>query len=236
MSDLYMRKPGKFLITYLFVFFSLTSTSAREMSLNVLATKPDQGREEIPSEFRHENSENEPTVVTKPLEDYILRGLSEKQRKRLTDIDTESSKSLKNFSVKLDLKPRKVARQDYTVYLAKRHSKPTCWYFLCRPGVQRIVSVLKTMDRKEFILNPQEFFLYDGLPALEEITQKQAETIWGNGKDKTSFVSYKLTSINEGKKEPLFLDIIYKNDKLSEYRIQSDSIGTTEWKSVNKTQ
>ena len=195
---------------------------------------------EAAGENNSEQSSVVTTVVTKPLEQFVLRGLSERQRGVITDGFPEGSgNNPKEFSIRLDCKPRAIPAQQYTICLSRSDLKPSKWYFLTRPGDVHIVAVVRTSGANKITLNPKEFFVYDGIPHLEELTRNLANELWGvqrKNNESTGFVTYKLDSTREGKIEPFFLDIAFENDKLSGYRVRSCSLTNSTWNRISKLQ
>ena len=55
-----------------------------------------------------------------------------------------------------------------------------------RPDEENFVAVIGERGIGPALLNPSEFFVYGPIPAVTEITPKQADKLWGNGKQKNS--------------------------------------------------
>lgn len=109
----------------------------------------------------------------------------------------------------------------------------------------RTVAVLKYAPEKP-LLNPREafrdeIFKYGSIPPLERMTKSEALQLWGKSTHQSSSnnISFPLnysiysTLTKRIELKTGYLDVIFKNDQISEYRVRCE-ITNTSWIKVNK--
>jgi hypothetical protein len=103
-------------------------------------------------------------------------------------------------------------------------------FLLNRPGEKNCVSVAFESARGVF-LNPFDEFYYGPIPALERLTQVQAQELWGDPVTKSS--AEECTFLLKSKTgTDVFIDSEFKGRKLMRYRVRSPQFSVSNWISL----
>lgn len=96
--------------------------------------------------------------------------------------------------------------------------------YLARPGENNFVAVVKFEPGSPAILDP-EGFDYGPVPLLVNLTQAQANILWGLpiSSNSSTISTYRLTTFNE---QEFFLDVRFRANKIEKYRLRSKTFET----------
>lgn len=125
--------------------------------------------------------------------------------------------------------PRDIPDHAIRPAVAKYPCKKEIWV---RSG-KRCVAIIRVELDGRLMLNPEgKGFDYGPIPALRDMTQLQADELWGTETKSLQgdVVTYKLTSYQS--RNDLFIDVIFRDDRICRYKVRSDLIEQSNWNNV----
>lgn len=116
--------------------------------------------------------------------------------------------------------------------------KPTVALYPCKKEIwvrngKRCVAIIRVELDGKLVLNPEgKGFDYGPIPALCDMTQLQADELWGTETKsvKGDVVTYKLMSYQS--RSDLFIDMVFREDRIYRYKVRSGLIENSEWNAV----
>lgn len=114
------------------------------------------------------------------------------------------------------------------------HQPTRKWYMVTRPNDDTFVAVIADLTSEPALLNPTEYFVYNSIPALKDMTETDAGKIWGTPKDTAVSKTYRLTSTDQKKRvKEFFVDVRFENGRIQEYRVSGVEISNPGWRKLH---